>query len=119
MGVQVANGQNGDILTEQQHYAVLVERLRTIGEAVEKIEARLDKMPTMELWEQLVKRSEFDRQTWEISQLRKDMERLAKETEDKIDANSPRRLWGNVTTIASGVISIIALLAALGIWKPH
>ena len=102
-------------------FAVLRASVQALLEAVNDMRAELKSKPSTaqveQMIEHLVSKREHDKHTWEIEQIRKDMERLAKETDDKFESNSPKRLWGNLTAVVSGLVSLIALLVALGVIK--
>ena len=107
-----------NVLAGPQGIAVLSERLNALATAVEDIRDRLGHMATKEQVAQLVSRSEFERQTWELGKLREDLNREIKSVKDEIDRKSLWKLWGHFTTIASGLVSLIALYAAMTGWKP-
>lgn len=104
---------------------VMNERWKHLTEAVDGIAKQIPLMATRayldekldDLAEKMVGRPEFDRTKWELELLKRDLERLAKETEDKIQSNSPRRLWGTLTSVVGGLTGIVALLVALGVFK--
>lgn len=102
-------------------FAVLGNRLQALVEAVNDMRAELREKPSTaqvaSMIEHLTPKRDHDQHTWQIAQLQKDMERLARETDDKILNNSPKRLWGNLTLIATGLVSILSLLIALGVIK--
>jgi hypothetical protein len=104
---------------------VMNERWKHLTEAVDGIARQIPLMATRAyldekldaIAQKMVARGEFDRQTWELEQVKRDLERLAKETDEKIQENSPKRLWGNITSIIGGLTGIVALLVALGVFK--
>lgn len=115
----MANTSQADnVLQGPQGIAVLSERLNSVAAAVDDIRDRLGHMATKEQVAQLVSRSEFDRQTWELTKLREDMDREVASIRTDIDRNSFRKLWSHVTTIVSGLVSLLALWAAVTGWKP-
>lgn len=115
---------------------VMNERWRHLTEAVDAIARQVPLMATRQYLDEklddlaakMVGRGEFERQKWEQDQLTREMERLSKETQDglkslrselveRIEHNSPKRLWGNITSIIGGLTGIVALLVALGVFK--
>ncbi len=97
----------------------MAERMRVLSEQMEDIKLSLSHMATKEQVAQLVGRNEFERQTWALEQLRIDMERESKALREEIERSSVRKLWGNLTAIVGGLLSIAVLVVTLTGWRPH
>ena len=53
----------------------------------------------------------------EIKLLTSQLERAERELNKKIDDNSLRKAWANLTSIVAGLASLLALLIAMGVIK--
>ena len=89
-------------------YAVVVERLRVLGDAMEGIRESLQHMATKEQVATLASRADVDRLQWQLDALK-----------EKVEKNSVAAIWKNLTTIVAGLSGILALIVALTGWRPH
>jgi chromosome segregation ATPase len=110
----MANAQTKETLqADAQGFGALIERVSHMTQALERLTNETSQMRAVM---ESVRLDQIRLQA-EINLVSSQLQSTARELRDEIDRNSVKKLWANMTSIVAGLVSIVALLVALGVVK--
>jgi regulator of replication initiation timing len=97
----------------ERDFGALIERVSNMTKALDRMATETNAMRGVV---ESIRTDQIKLQA-EIKLVSSQLERTEKELRAEIERNSIKKVWSNLTSIVAGLVSILALLVALGVVK--